>query len=136
MEWIHDIKGQQYEQLLKILFTHCDTVQCIVREDVEDYFEGIAYECIEKSYVTQWPLTSLGHAAVPVLQYTFRCHYNTEQFFKRKQSSLFSWQMPYPEDLSFWKDKQCVFTVCSHEQYVEIDPALQKKVGNLLGKRG
>ena len=135
MEWIHDIKEQQYEQLLKILFAHCDTVRCIVREDVGDYFEEIAYECLEKKYVTQWPLTSLGHAAVPVLQYTFRCHYNTEQFFKRKQSTLFSWQMPYPEDLSFWKDEQCLFAVCSHEQYVEIDPALQKKVGNLLGKR-
>ena len=135
MEWIHDIKGQQYEQLLKILFAHCDTVRCIVIEDVGDYFEEIAYECLEKNYVTQWPLTRLGHEAVPVLQYTFRCHYNTEQFFKRKQSTLFSWQMPYPEDLSFWKDEQCLFAVCSHEQYVEIDPALQKKVGNLLGKR-
>ena len=48
VEWIHDIKGQQYEQLLKILFAHCDTVQCIVREDVGDYFEEIAYECLEK----------------------------------------------------------------------------------------
>ena len=89
MEWIHDIKGQQYEQLLKILFAHCDTVQCIVIEDVGDYFEEIAYECLEKKYVTQWPLTSLGHEAVPVLQYTFRCHYNTEQFFRCIQCSLF-----------------------------------------------
>ena len=135
MEWIYDIKGQQYEQLLKILFTHCDTVQCILREDHEEYFEEIAYECKGKSYVTQWPLTSLGQGAVPVLQYSFYCHYNTEQFFKRKQSSLFSWQMPYPEDLSFWKDGECLFAVCSHEHYVEMASSLQKKIAHLFVKQ-
>ena len=91
MEWVHDIEGLPYEQLLKILFAHCDTVQCIVREDVEDYFEEIAYELLEKNYVTEWPLTKLGREVVPVLQYTFRLNYNTAEFFKHKQPSLFSW---------------------------------------------
>ena len=132
MEWIHDIKGLQYEQLLKILFAHCDTVQCIVREAVEDYFEEISYECLEKNYVTEWPLTKLGHRGVPVLQYTFRLNYNTAEFFKHKQPSLFSWQMPYPEDLSFWKDGKCLFATCTHEQYVEIDASFQKQLTQLF----
>lgn len=132
MEWIHDIKGQEYEQLLTILLAYCDTVQCIAREDVEGYFDEIAPEQLSKKYVTDWPLTKLGHGSVPVLQYTFRFTHKTASFFKWKQSSLFSWQMPNPEDLSFWKNERCIFATCTHEQYVEIDATLQKKIESLF----
>lgn len=135
MEWIHDVRGSQYEQLLTTLLAQCDTVQCIVREDVEDYFEDIAHELLAKNYVTSWPLTNQGHEAVPVLQYTFRFDYNTAEFLKHKQSSLFSWQMPHPEDLSFWKGETCLLATCSHEQYLDIDETLREKIEPLFVRK-
>lgn len=54
MEWIRDIKGLQYEQLLKELFSLCDMVQCVMREDDPNYFEAIEQACISKNVVTKW----------------------------------------------------------------------------------
>ena len=128
MDWVCDVKGKDYAQLLTNLLGHCDSVQCIVREDVDDYFEEMKDELLEKRYVTEWPLTKLGQGAVPVVQYTFRYNFKTATFLKWMHSSLFSWQLPYPEDLSFWKGEKCLLATCAHEQYVEIHADVENEL--------
>lgn len=115
-----DIKNEAYEQLLMNLLSRCDTVQCVMREEDDEYFEVISDAFIEKKYVTEWPFTKLGPGAAPVLQYTFRYEYEVAQFLKERQSSFFSWLMPHPEDWSFWCGETCLLATCSHEQMMEM----------------
>lgn len=117
-----DIKGAAYEQLLTSLLSICDTVQCVMREEDDDYFEAILDTFLEKKYVAEWPFTNLGAGATPVLQYTFHYNFQTAEFLKERQSSLFRWLMPHPEDWSFWRGNTCLLATCSHEQMMEMAP--------------
>lgn len=117
-----DIQGAAYEQLLTNLLSRCDTVQCVTRDEDDTYFESILHELVEKKYVTEWPMTKLEADAAPVLQYTFHYNYEVAQFLKERQSSLFSWLMPHPEDWSFWRGDTCLLATCSHEQMLEMAP--------------
>lgn len=125
LDWVHDVKGEAYEQLLTSLLSRCDTVQCVMIEEDDDYFEAIHDALMEKKYVMEWPLTKLGPDAAPVLQYTFRYNFQTAQFLTERQQSLFSWLMPHPEDWSFWQVDTCLLATCSHEQMVEMAPEIE-----------
>ena len=120
--WDQDIKGEAYEQQLKSLLSRCDTVRCVMREEDDDYFEAIQDALLEKKYVTKWPFTQLGSDAAPVLQYTFHYNFQTAEFLKEHQQSLFSWLMPHPEDWSFWRGDTCLLATCSHEQMMDMAP--------------
>ncbi|MER1998212.1 MAG: hypothetical protein ABS882_00440 [Lysinibacillus sp.] len=120
-----DIKNEAYAKLLTKLLSHCETVQCVMTEDDEAYFEPILNALLEKRYVTQWPLTQLGSGAAPVLQYTFEYNFQTAEFLKECQSSLFSWLMPHPEDWSFWQGETCLLATCSHEQMMDMVPEVE-----------
>ena len=87
MGYDQDIKGTEYERLLTSLLSHCDTVQCVMREDDDAYFEPILDALIEKKYVKQWPITKLGPDAAPVLQYTFHYNFQMAEFLKERQHS-------------------------------------------------
>ena len=117
-----DIQGAAYEQLLTKLLSCCDTVQCVTRDEDDAFFEPIMEALVDRRYVTAWPITKLGRGAAPVLQYTFRYEYEVAQFLKERQSSLFSWLMPHPEDWSFWRGDTCLLATCSHEQMLEMAP--------------
>lgn len=80
MDWVHDVKGKKYEHLLTTLLCRCEKVQCVMRAEVDDYFEALQDEFIEKKYVTEWPLTKQGPSAAPVLQYTFHYNFKTAAF--------------------------------------------------------
>lgn len=117
-----DIQGAAYEQLLTNLLSRCDTVQCVTRVEDDAFFEPIMEVLVDRRYVTAWSFTKLGRGAAPVLQYTFRYEYEVAQFLKERQSSLFSWLMPHPEDWSFWRGDTCLLATCSHEQMLEMAP--------------
>ena len=119
-----DIKNEAYDQLLSSLLSKCDTVQCVVREDSDEYFEAILDALVEKKYVTEWPFTKLGPGAAPILQYTFQYNYQTAAFMKERQQSLFSWLMPHPEDWSFWQGDTCMLATCTHERMVDFHPEI------------
>lgn len=117
-----DIQGAAYEKLLTRLLSCCDTVQCVTRDEDDAFFEPIMEALVDRRYVTAWPITKLGTNAAPVLQYTFHYNFQVASFLKERQSSLFSWLMPYPEDWSFWHGDTCLLATCSHEQMLEIAP--------------
>lgn len=131
MHMMNDVKGAKYSALMKSLFSNCDTISCIVREQEESerYFEEIQYMLLEEKFVTEWPLTK---TLAPVLQYTFPCNFTTQQFFIARQPSLYSWILPEPEDLSFMKDGKVIFATCTHEQLVYIDENFQKELAHVF----
>ena len=120
-----DIQGAVYEKLLTKLLSCCDTVQCVTRDEDDAFFEPIMEALVDRRYVTAWPITKLGPGAAPVLQYTFRYEYEVAQFLKERQSSLFSWLMPHPEDWSFWHGDTCILATCSHEQMLDMAPEVE-----------
>lgn len=117
-----DIQGAVYEKLLTKLLSYCDTALCMTGDEDDTYFEPILYELVKKKYGTEWPMTKLGTDTAPALQYTFHYNYEVAQFLKERQSSLFSWLMPYPEDWSFWHKDTCLLATCSHERMLEMTP--------------
>lgn len=119
------IQGTAYEQLLIKLLSCCDTVQCVTRDEDDTYFEPILHALKNKAYVTEWPMTKLGADAAPVLQYTFHYNFEVAKFLKERQTSLFSWLMPHPEDWSFWRGDACLLATCSHEQMVHMEPEVE-----------
>lgn len=135
LEWGRDIKGEAYAKLLTNLLSHCDTVQCVMRDEDDSYFEAISDAFIEKKYVMEWPLTKQGYGAAPVLQYTFHYNVQTAQFLKEQRSSIFSWLMPYPEDLSFWHGGTCLLATCTHEQYVDLQPNIASEIASFFKSR-
>lgn len=135
MDWVHDVKGEAYEQLLTSLLSRCETVQCVMREEDDDYFEAIQHSLIDKKYVTDWPLTKLGGNSAPILQYTFHYNFKTATFLKGQRSSLFSWLMPFPEDWSFWQGDTCLLATCTHEQYVDIHPDIASEITSFFKRR-
>lgn len=135
MDWVHDVKGETYAQLLTSLLSRCDIVRCIVREEADDYYEALQDAFIEKKYVTEWPLTKLGPGAAPVLQYTFHYNFKTATFLKERQPSLFNWLMPHPEDLSFWHGDTCLLATCTHEQYVDIHPDSENEMAPFFERK-
>ena len=115
-----DIQGAVYEKLLTKLLSCCDTVQCVTRDEDDTFFEPIMEALVDRRYVTAWPITKLGPGAAPVLQYTFHYNFQVASFLKERQSSLFSWLMPHPEDWSFWRGDTCLLATCSHEEMMEM----------------
>lgn len=115
-----DIQGAVYEQLLTNLLSRCDTVRCVTRDEDDTFFKPIMEALVDRMYVTAWPFTKLGPGAAPVLQYTFHYNFQVASFLKERQSSLFSWLMPYPEDWSFWRGDTCLLATCSHEEMMEM----------------
>ena len=132
MQWLYNLNASQYDQLLTILFTHCDSLIFIGTEEKCDPLHLIAYDCIGKRLVKQ-------HASVdcddstPVFQYTFICNERTRQYVKEHSFYRLQWQLFAFESLTFWKEEHLVFRVSSkHNVELELDKALEKRIVHLF----
>lgn len=134
MQWLYNLNEYQYEQLLTVLFTHCDTFTCVGNKEQCTKFNEIAYECIGKLPIKENNLYS--HDKLEsIFEYTFICNEKTKQFFKQQQFYRLHWQMIQIESLTFWKKEQCVFHVQSN-RYVEVEmhSALEKQIVHFFEK--
>ena len=122
-----DIKGQCYKELIRVLFEHCDIVKWRVMDDFEEasiLFESIQSECLETSYNLK------GRQSIK--EYTFQFSFFVKQFLEDTTDSLFSWTHPYPEDLSFYKNNECLFSSLTHEKQYGIHISLKETIENVI----
>ena len=122
-----DIKGQCYKELIRVLFEHCDIVKWRVIDDFEEVsilFESIQSECLETSYNLK------GRQSIK--EYTFQFSFFVKQFLFVTTDSLFSWTHPYPEDLSFYKNNECLFSSLTHEKQYGIHISLKETIENVI----
>ncbi|MER1998221.1 MAG: hypothetical protein ABS882_00485 [Lysinibacillus sp.] len=117
-EWLYCLNEAQYERLLTVLFTHCDTITCIGMEEQVEVWHGLSYECIGKQL-----------SDVPLIQYSFICDEKMKKFFQQQHFYRLYWQMIQLESIAFWKKGQCVFRAIT-ERFVkvEMNPALEQQI--------
>ena len=134
MKWLYNLNKLQYEQLLTILFTHCDTITCVGTKEQCAIFNEVIYECIGKCPLRQSRSYSSDQME-SIFEYTFMCSEKTRQFFKQQQFYRLNWQMIHVESLTFWKEEHCIFHVMSNRFVeLEMDSALEKQIVHLFEK--
>ena len=124
---VPDIKGKNYKELIRVLFEHCDIVKWRVIDDFEEVsilFEHIESECLETTYNLK--------GSHPFKEYTFRFSFFVKQFLEDTTDSLFSWTHPYPEDLTFYRNDECLFSSLTHEKQYDMHISLKEALKNVI----
>jgi hypothetical protein len=110
-------KGNVYRRLMQVLCANSDRFYFITHRDF-DYNHAILEEfkpyCIEICRTNKWGSTQYGGAAPTI--YIIEAKQYTCKLLQDSADSLYDWNYPLPEDLTFLKNGYTWFVSISHEK--------------------